>query len=287
MDNSDLRPMSLGEVLDRTFTLYRNNFWLFAGIMSLPLLLLLIYQTGLAAFQYAGTTQGRINPGMATGAVASVLIGTMIGMVVYLVMYGAAEAATIFAVSDLYLGRSTSIRAAFAKVRGKVLRVIGVILLTGLIVFAGCLALVIPGLILMARTGVAVAASMLEDESPSSAISRSMDLTKGFAWQMFLIFVLVWVMSMVVTVLFQYPFLFLMAGAVARHQTYPLAYVMLNHLATFISSVLVGPIGTIAFSLMYYNLRVRKEAFDLQHLMASMAVEPGGVSGAPRASSAV
>jgi hypothetical protein len=34
--------------------------------------------------------------------------------------------------------------------------------------------------------------------------------------------------------------------------------------------VLVGPIGTIAFSLMYYNLRVRKEAFDIQHLMASM-----------------
>jgi hypothetical protein len=37
---------------------------------------------------------------------------------------------------------------------------------------------------------------------------------------------------------------------------------------------LVGPIGTIAFSLMYYNLRVRKEAFDVQHLMASMQAQP-------------
>ena len=34
------------------------------------------------------------------------------------------------------------------------------------------------------------------------------------------------------------------------------------------------PIGTIAFSLMYYNLRVRKEAFDIQHLVASLGTNP-------------
>jgi hypothetical protein len=49
---------------------------------------------------------------------------------------------------------------------------------------------------------------------------------------------------------------------------------VLQQLAAFVSQVLVGPIGTIAFSLMYYNLRVRKEAFDIQHLMASMTSNP-------------
>src|SRR5579875_3627754 len=28
----ELRPLSLGEILDRTFALYRSRFWLFAGI---------------------------------------------------------------------------------------------------------------------------------------------------------------------------------------------------------------------------------------------------------------
>ena len=28
----ELRPLSLGEVLDRTFAFYRSRFWLFAGI---------------------------------------------------------------------------------------------------------------------------------------------------------------------------------------------------------------------------------------------------------------
>ncbi|MGH9811917.1 MAG: hypothetical protein ACRD4T_02160, partial [Candidatus Acidiferrales bacterium] len=37
----DLRPLSLGELLDRTFSLYRNHFWLFVGITAIPYLLLL------------------------------------------------------------------------------------------------------------------------------------------------------------------------------------------------------------------------------------------------------
>jgi hypothetical protein len=39
---------------------------------------------------------------------------------------------------------------------------------------------------------------------------------------------------------------------------------------TFISQSLVGPLATIAFSLVYYDERVRKEAFDLQLMMATL-----------------
>jgi len=36
MDATELRPLTLGELLDRTFQLYRNYFWLFVGIMAIP-----------------------------------------------------------------------------------------------------------------------------------------------------------------------------------------------------------------------------------------------------------
>jgi hypothetical protein len=36
MADLDLRPLSLGEMLDRTFSLYRGHFWLFIGINSVP-----------------------------------------------------------------------------------------------------------------------------------------------------------------------------------------------------------------------------------------------------------
>ena len=32
----DLRPLTTGEVLDRTFSVYRSRFWLFAGIAAIP-----------------------------------------------------------------------------------------------------------------------------------------------------------------------------------------------------------------------------------------------------------
>jgi hypothetical protein len=35
--NENLRPSTLGEILDRTAQLYRRNFWLFAGIGALPM----------------------------------------------------------------------------------------------------------------------------------------------------------------------------------------------------------------------------------------------------------
>jgi hypothetical protein len=40
--------------------------------------------------------------------------------------------------------------------------------------------------------------------------------------------------------------------------------------ATFISECLVGPLATIAFSLVYFDERVRKEAFDLQLMMTTL-----------------
>ena len=42
MSSFDLRPLSLGEILDRTFTLYRGYFWLFIGISAIPRVLVLI-----------------------------------------------------------------------------------------------------------------------------------------------------------------------------------------------------------------------------------------------------
>ncbi|HEX3587854.1 MAG TPA: hypothetical protein VH024_17775, partial [Candidatus Angelobacter sp.] len=45
---------------------------------------------------------------------------------------------------------------------------------------------------------------------------------------------------------------------------------VLQHLGGFIAGVVAGPIATTAIALIYYDQRVRKEAFDLQHMMEAM-----------------
>lgn len=270
MADVTLRPMTLGQVLDTTFSLYKRNFWLFVGITSIPFLAVLILQVGAAALQLSRPSPRPASPALASGAI----VGGIVFLLAYFLLAGAAQAATIFAVSDLYLGRAATVRGSFRKVGGKAFRVILVLLLVGLTVGVGFLLLIIPGIILFCRTAVAVPASMLEDTKAVGSIERSMQLTKGFAMQIFLIFLLVWVLSYIALLIFQVPFAYLQGATAQARQTLVFGMLALQHLSSFLSNVLVGPIGTIAFSLMYYNLRVRKEAFDIQHLMNSLPASP-------------
>lgn len=270
MADVTLRPMTLGQVLDTTFSLYKRNFWLFVGITSIPFLAVLVLQVGAAALQLSRPSPQPASPALASGAI----VGGIVFLLAYFLLAGAAQAATIFAVSDLYLGRAATVRGSFRKVGGKAFRVILVLLLVGLTVGVGFLLLIIPGIILFCRTAVAVPASMLEDTKAVGSIERSIQLTKGFAMQIFLIFLLVWVLSYIALLIFQVPFAYLQGATAQARQTLVFGMLALQHLSSFLSNVLVGPIGTIAFSLMYYNLRVRKEAFDIQHLMNSLPASP-------------
>jgi hypothetical protein len=289
MADADLRPMTIGEVLDRTFRLYKNSFWLFAGIMTLPYLVLFIFNTSLTWLNYsrlaAVSVGGAPHPpaGIPSGAVAAGLGIGLLVIVLTFVLTGIGQAATICAVSDLYLGRPATIRSSFTKIRGQILLVMGAIFLAGLLVGVGFILLIIPGIYLMCRTGVTIPVAVLENETPGTAISRSMDLTQGFAMQVFLIFLLTWVLAIVAGIIFQMPFTLL--AAVPRPHVLPFGLAVLQQVANFIVQVIVAPIGVIALSLMYYNLRVRKEAFDLQHLMESMG--SGSAPGAPAAGSAL
>jgi hypothetical protein len=302
MAEVDLRPMSLGEVLDRTFSLYKRNFWLFAGIVSLPYLLLLIVNVAIAQIGIGAGTSAPKDGGLpSVGLLAGAAAGGIVVLIFYFLLTGAAHAATIFAVSDLYLGRSPSLRNSYGRVGTKVFRILLLFFIFFLVVVIGFAAIGIVGallrsplvlvffmflgfillIILLCRSAVVIPSAMLEDAGAVRAISRSFELTKGHGFQIFLIFLLVAVLSYVGILIFQAPFMFLQADALKAHQTLSLGMLILQNLSAFVSEVLVGPIGTIAFSLMYYNLRVRKEAFDVQHLMASLGSQPA--PGAPSA----
>jgi hypothetical protein len=46
--------------------------------------------------------------------------------------------------------------------------------------------------------------------------------------------------------------------------------ILLRSFGSFIAGGLAGPIATIAIALVYYDQRIRKEAFDLQFMMESI-----------------
>jgi hypothetical protein len=272
MATLDLRPLSLGELLDRTFFLYRRHFLVFAGIAAIPYLLVLIpVLAGLLLYGLPGNA--RLSSGAQTAAViAGVVLAVVVGLAVFAAFLYSAGA-SIFAVSEIYAARPVSIRGSFRLVRGKGWTILGVMLLSGLIVVAGFIALVIPGLYLICRIPVATAAALIEDVGPSEAIRRSFALTKDFAGRSALIYLLAVALTYGVGLMIQLPFFFLIAVS-AKQSHLMLLWSILGQVGNLLGGILVAPVHTIGFALFYYDQRVRKEAFDLQMMMQAIGADP-------------
>ena len=176
-----LRPLSTGELLDRTFSLYRSHFTLFFGIFALPHLCVLAVQCLAFAFQTSGTQLGNVLTTAAFGMLAGLL-----GMVVA----AASQAATVVAVSNVHLDRPASVMDSFSKVKHQIAGVIGLSLKMGILVGLACLALIVPGILLMIRWSLAVPAKVLENKSSGEAMSRSSELSHGNRGRIFVIWFL-------------------------------------------------------------------------------------------------
>ncbi len=131
----------------------------------------------------------------------------------------------------------------------------------------------IPGIYLMCRICVATPAALLEDRGASDSIGRSFDLTRNFAGRAFMIYLLYFAMVWGIVAVFQMPFFFLIAIS-AKQTQLVILWTVLMQVGHFIGSVLVAPVSTIGFALFYYDLRVRKEAFDLQMMMQALGSDP-------------
>jgi hypothetical protein len=151
----DLRPLTLGELFDRAFMLYRRHLWLFVGIAAVPgifALLMSLAQQGIqrTMMPFANTAAPDPAAVAETLAVVAWLFAGMMGaLAIYGVVYMVALGATTFAVSELQVGRSVSIAHVYGRMRGR----IGALIMLLLLVTLRILGLTVLGVLFV---GVAV-----------------------------------------------------------------------------------------------------------------------------------
>ncbi len=285
----ELRPLSLGEILDRTFTLYRKRFWLFAGLAVVSASVVTIGSFVQMTWGLAGTKPAPADASKVAliGGLASLFIALF-----QVVAFSVTQAATVSAVSDVYLGYETTIGKAFRLVRDKwfryilivlwqsssavwlpmVLSIIGAILISipgATLRPVGILVLVLAGLSLFyafyayMRNSLAIVASVVENLKVRQSMRRSKVLTRGRLWSVLGLLFLMWVLTLVAGVA-QTTAAALMNLA---HGGQRAALEALTLLTTFLSNSLVTPVGAIAFCLLYIDARVRDEGFDVEMLL--------------------
>lgn len=305
-----LRPLTTGELLDRTFHLYRNNFMLFAGIASIAAISVVAGSVFLMVFGISLPVTGPdVDPRTVFGP-----LGAYLGILGLFYLLGAslATGATIFAVSRVHLGQVASIGESYNRVFPRLGRIILIALwivlrmfLMAVLLFI-CLfvGIFILGLIFAGEGGrlaynvgfifgllamitiyvllirlylqysLAIQACMLENTGVNESVKRSMFLTRDSLWRIFLIYLLMGVIGFAFSFALQWPAELLFKPA-------SMAAVIWQSLATFIAYAISFPISTIAISLLYYDQRVRKEAFDLQIMMESLGQTQEQAAAAP------
>jgi len=306
MEGVELRPLSLGELLDRTFTLYRNHFWLFVGIMAIPASLSIPLNTYVLMRGGSPIPFGRPAPQNPL----AIFTFTYLALVILIWMaHSLALGAVTFAVSDSYLGRSSTVRGAYGRISGRFWRLIGLVFNVGIRVFgvaivavmvaafgAGLLAVgvravfnsttgaIVAGIIMFVlilagfalaivfalRYAVSIPSMLLENITGSAAIRRSVALTRGRRGHIFMAAFLTSIIAYVGVIVFQGPFWFAMILHASKMGQLPPWIVYGMSFGGAVGGSITGPLLMIVIVLMYYDMRIRKEGFDLQYMMSSL-----------------
>jgi hypothetical protein len=130
-----------------------------------------------------------------------------------------------------------------------------------LAVLAGTLLLVIPGVVVMVATSVAVPAAVVERKGAVGAFRRSLALTRGYRWPLFAAgFVLVVVVSVLSAI--GQAVASVLASLVLPAEHALAASLVLSQLG----NALFSAIPTVGISVAYHDLRVAKEGVDTDAL---------------------
>jgi hypothetical protein len=293
----DFRPLTLAELLDRSFSTYKRHLWLFVGIMAVPAVVATFYAVVMQAF--SGAIAPDMPPEQVLFRVLPMMIGAVVFAILYFTVYAFALGATTIAVGQLYKGREVSVAEAYREVRRHAGRLILLLiwgtlrvggtwlgLFTVIAILSGVLAVVsrVSSVILMVggmfatfvlggymavRYGVSVSAVVLEDLSAGKALSRSVELTADHRGRVFLIILCAMMISYATAALLQGPF---MLGAMIAGPGSPAAIglTIVGAVLGGIGGMFSGPIMIIGLAMVYYDLRIRKEALDLRMMLDSL-----------------
>jgi uncharacterized membrane protein len=140
-----------------------------------------------------------------------------------------------------------------------------------LVIGLGFVLMVIPGIILAVGLAVAIPAVVLESgRSASGALSRSWELTRGARWRIFglgiTLFVLLYVPVVAISGLVA---VLIPRGAAVGFGASSTATIVALAIGGVVQ-LFIYPLFYCVLTVTYYDLRVRKEGFDLELLASSL-----------------
>ncbi|MYB48720.1 MAG: hypothetical protein F4X72_05545 [Dehalococcoidia bacterium] len=244
----------LGHIADSTFSVFGAHYLPFILIALLPQIPLLV--GGIISLTGIGpifTFDFPVEPSEEPVEPLQISLWEVLGVILSFVISILAGGATIYAVARHFLGSPVLVRRSYEYAWARFPKLLGSFLLVLLILIVpGVLSVFIIGIPLLVFAVVALLfvthAVAIEQQGPTDALKRSWNVVQGNWWRTFGLLAGITLAIIGATLI-----IFLPAG-----RFLPPALVVL--LSTAFSTV-VTPIATIAITVLYFDIRVRKEQY--------------------------
>ena len=238
MRPADLRVRTAPEIVDAGVQLARRNYTVLMMAAAIPLLPYFAFDVAIA---WTGSDM------------------TWPWMIFTIACASIADAAVAYAAAEAWHGREPSAAAALRAVRSRLWPVLATGLYRTIFVLGGLMLLIAPGLILLSMYALIPGIAVLEPTlGAGAALRRSRALTAGWRWQAFVCHAL--------------PYVFAVG-----------ANMLVSRLLTDIGGRLLGGVGgslvDVAITpfvigiqvVLYFDLRIRKEGYDVEAMLAATA----------------
>jgi hypothetical protein len=275
-----LKPQEILGLLDASFRLYRENFALFVGLVALiyiPGQILQMFVTAPLTLEFGDLmaqwqASARTGPDMTLFrqmmGVATILflVSALVGGIVFPLATGALT----LAASRRYLGQPTSLRECYGFIFRNFGRYVGTLLLSGLAAGLGFMCCIVPGILLSVWFVFTSSVVVLEGLGGTAAMGRSRQLSQGSGWRIVGMFLLLMLIAMILGIgssAFSNFF-------IQRLELERLHEFMAQQAVQDVITLLLAPFYSVGWILLYYDVRIRNEGFDLEVRLAAPPAEP-------------
>ncbi len=276
MNRPELRPLAVGEIVDAAIKLIRANarvLFTISAIVLIPLGLIQGFVSALGLPDAFATFDALPVDGSITQEQFNDLLSTL-GQLLLLALATAiitglgsvlVQGASAKALTDVYQGGEPSWQDSLRFGFRRFFPILGATILIGVASAIGLVFCLAPGIWLFTSWSVTVPALVVENKGPIQAMGRSFELVRRRFWPVLgavaLSYLVYFVVSQVIG---------LITGATTFTGTATPSGgdIWISTIGSTITSVLVLPFMAAVFIVLYFDLRVRAEGYDLQ-VMAS------------------
>jgi hypothetical protein len=275
------RARGFGELLDSAFATYRRRFLTLIAIVALVQVPVQLLQLSVSVDSFGVVASLASALGIATGT-AEVLATMVVALGGTLVLMPFAAAAQVRVISDTYTGGepATFLAAWGAALRrapallaytvvSSILIGVPVLALAVVAVTGGAdilplaeLAAVVYLSVSFVRLCLGVPAIVLEGASALAAVERSWRLTSGSFWRLVGLIAVIGFAELVVQVIASLPAVILFGSGVAGATA--------ASAVSLAVGVFFAPLLGVVFVLVYYDVRIRREGFDIEMLTEAL-----------------